>query len=87
MSSRQSRSAAHLLVRVAAALTAKASDLFAQPLTIEKVEVLAASFLGRCLWMENICGYLQHTKVIMDIAYRHNSVFFLSSLSHRLTSV
>jgi hypothetical protein len=82
MSSRRSRSAAHLLVRIAAALTAKASDLFAQPLTIEKVEVLAASFLGRCLWMENICGfsygYLQHTKVIMDIAYRPNSVFFFT---------
>ena len=33
---------AHLSGRVAAALTAKASELFAQPPTIEKVDVLAA---------------------------------------------
>jgi quinol monooxygenase YgiN len=33
---------AHLAGRVAAALTAKASELFAQPPTIEKVDVLAA---------------------------------------------
>ena len=33
---------AHLSGRVAVALTAKASELFAQPPTIEKVDVLAA---------------------------------------------
>jgi quinol monooxygenase YgiN len=33
---------AHLAGRVAAALTAKASELFAQPPTIQKVDVLAA---------------------------------------------
>jgi quinol monooxygenase YgiN len=33
---------AHLAGRVAAALAAKASELFAQPPTIEKVDVLAA---------------------------------------------
>lgn len=33
---------AHLSGRVAAALTARASDLFAQPPSIEKIDVLAA---------------------------------------------
>ncbi len=33
---------AHLTGRVAAALKAKASELFVQPLTIEKIDVLAA---------------------------------------------
>src|SRR5258708_22980567 len=37
---------AHLAGRVAAALTAKASELFAQPPTIEKVDVLAAKLPG-----------------------------------------
>jgi quinol monooxygenase YgiN len=37
---------AHLAGRVAAALKAKASELFAQPLTIEKVDVLAAKLPG-----------------------------------------
>lgn len=37
---------AHLTGRVAAALKAKASELFAQPPTIEKVDVLAAKLPG-----------------------------------------
>jgi quinol monooxygenase YgiN len=37
---------AHLAGRVAAALKAKASELFAQPPTIEKVDVLAAKLPG-----------------------------------------
>ncbi len=37
---------AHLSGRVAAALTEKASELFAHPPTIEKVEVLAAKLPG-----------------------------------------
>ena len=37
---------AHLLGRVAAALKEKGSELFAQPPTIEKVEVLAAKLPG-----------------------------------------
>jgi quinol monooxygenase YgiN len=37
---------AHLSGRVAAALMAKASDLLAQPPTIEKVDVLAAKLPG-----------------------------------------
>jgi quinol monooxygenase YgiN len=37
---------AHLSGRVAAALMAKASDLFAQPPVIEKVDVLAAKLPG-----------------------------------------
>jgi len=37
---------AHLAGRVAAALTAKASELFAQPPNIEKVDVLAAKLPG-----------------------------------------
>ena len=37
---------AHLAGRVAAALEAKASDFFAQPPTIEKVDVLAAKLPG-----------------------------------------
>ena len=38
---------AHLSGRVAAALTEKASELFAQPPSIEKVDVLERSCLGR----------------------------------------
>ena len=38
---------AHLSGRVAAALTEKASELFAQPPSIEKVDVLEPSCLGR----------------------------------------
>ena len=37
---------AHLTGRVAAALKAKASELFAQPPTIEKLDVLAAKLPG-----------------------------------------
>jgi quinol monooxygenase YgiN len=37
---------AHLTGRVAAALQARASELFAQPPTIEKVDVLAAKLPG-----------------------------------------
>jgi len=37
---------AHLSGRVAAALKEKSSELFAQPPTIEKVEVLAAKLPG-----------------------------------------
>ena len=37
---------AHLAGRVAAALSAKTSELFAQPPTIEKVDVLAAKLPG-----------------------------------------
>ena len=37
---------AHLTGKVAAALMAKASDLFSQPPVIEKVDVLAAKFPG-----------------------------------------
>jgi hypothetical protein len=60
--------AAHLF-DIAAALTAKASDLFVQPPPLRRSMSLRPSSLGRRLWMENICGFsyglLHHTKALM----------------------
>jgi hypothetical protein len=64
--------AVHLLGGVAAALTAKASDLFVQPPLGRSMSLRPSSF-GRCLWMENLCGLsyglLHHTKALNDVAY------------------
>jgi hypothetical protein len=81
--------AAHLLSGVTAALTAKDSDLFVQPPPFRRSMSLRPSSLGRCLWMENICGLsyglLHHTKALIMLPI--DLIQYLSLDSNRLTCV